>query len=208
MARELRRHKLTLALINCPPPNYTDPDAPRGFAAVPGHAERFRSDFRRSLRYARTLGAERVHVMAGVAEGPEAGAVFADNLAWACAEAPEQLLTIEPLNGHDVPGYFLDDYDLALSVLDDVAAPNLSLQFDTYHAARLTGNVVALWEAVGPRVGHVQVGDHPGRHEPGSGEIDFGTFFAQLRRDGYAGWVSGEYVPAGRTAAGLGWRRG
>ena len=59
---------LTLALINCPPPNYTD--GPRGFAAIPGGQARFQHDFKRSLRYARALGAKHLHVMAGVAAGP------------------------------------------------------------------------------------------------------------------------------------------
>ena len=196
---------LTLALINCPPPNYTE--GPRGFAAIPGGQARFQHDFKRSLRYAKALGAQHLHLMAGVATGPEAKATYIDNLAWAARHAPTQSLTIEPINPHDMPGYFLNDYDLAAEVLDTVGARNLHLQFDAYHAHRITGDVTGTWGKMGQRVAHVQIAGHPGRHEPGTGDIDYKAFFARLDADHYAGWVGGEYNPKGRTEDGLGWRR-
>jgi hydroxypyruvate isomerase len=202
----LARTGLPLALINCPPPNYTG--GARGFAAVPESRDRFRSDFRRALRQAQVLKAEHLHIMAGVAEGSEAEAVYIENLAWACAEAPEQSLTIEPINPHDMPGYFLNDFDLAARVIGAVGADNLGLQFDAYHAHRITGDVAGTWDRHRALVRHVQVADHPGRHEPGSGEIDLAGFFARLDADGYAGWVSAEYTPAGDVDAGLGWLQG
>ncbi|GGO55145.1 hydroxypyruvate isomerase [Roseovarius pacificus] len=199
----LDRAGLPLILINTPPPNWTGGD--RGFAAIPGGEERFRHDFRRALRYAQVLGARHIHVMAGVAGGLEARDTFIRNLAWAAATAPEQPLTIEPINTHDMPGYFLDDFDLAAEVLDTVGAPNLALQFDAYHAHRITGDVMGTWAAHGHRAAHVQVAGYPGRHEPAGGEIDYPAFFARLDSDGYAGFVSGEYAPEGRTGDGIGW---
>ncbi|MCC5972772.1 MAG: TIM barrel protein [Rubellimicrobium sp.] len=193
----------TLVLINCPPPNYTGGTA--GFAAVPGDEARFRHDFRRAARYARALGARHLHIMAGVAEGPAALDTYVGNLRWAAAEAPRQSLTIEPINGHDMPGYFLQDYDLAMDVLRSVDAGNLRMQYDAYHAHRLTGDVGATWKKVRVRVAHVQVAGFPGRHEPAGGEIDFPAFFARLDDDGYAGWVSAEYFPRQTTTFGLGW---
>ncbi|PWG18648.1 hydroxypyruvate isomerase family protein [Salibaculum griseiflavum] len=205
LGRALSQSGLPLALINCPPPNYADPDGPRGFAAVPEQQERFRKAFQRSLRYMDVLGAERLHVMAGLAEGPEAAAVFADNLAWAADTAEGRQLTIEPINPHDMPGYFLDDFSVALALLDEVGAPNLGLQFDAYHAHRITGDVMNTWAMHGHRTAHVQVAGHPGRHEPMGGAIDYSGFFARLDKDGYQGWVSGEYNPRTRTEDGLGW---
>ncbi|MGI3169531.1 hydroxypyruvate isomerase family protein [Pseudooceanicola sp. C21-150M6] len=199
----LDQTKLKLALINCPPPNYTG--GARGFAAVPGGEERFRHDFRRALRYARSLKAEHLHIMAGVAEGPEAEACFVENLSWAAGEAGGFSLTIEPINPVDMPGYFLGSFDLAARVLDAVAAPNLALQFDAYHAHRITGDVAGTWARHGHRARHIQVADHPGRHHPGSGEIDFTGFFDALRAAGYDGWISGEYVPDGSPETGLDW---
>lgn len=200
----LAANALALVLINCPPPNYTD--GPRGFAAIPGGQARFQHDFKRALRYAKALGAKHLHLMAGVAAGPAAKATFIENLAWAAAVAPAQSLTIEPINPVDMPGYFLDDFDLAIDILDTVAAPNLHLQFDAYHAQRITGDVPGTWAKVAAHVAHVQIAGHPGRHEPGAGDIDYKAFFARLDADGYTGWVSGEYNPKGRTEDGLGWR--
>ncbi|PRX37120.1 hydroxypyruvate isomerase [Meinhardsimonia xiamenensis] len=203
LRRRLEATGLPLALINAPPPNYTG--GTPGFAALPGGEERFRHDFARVLRYAGALGPRHIHIMAGAAEGPEARAAFLRNLAWAAAEAPAQSLTIEPINPVDMPGYFLADFDLAAEIITEVGAPNLGLQFDAYHAHRITGDVLGTWERHRALVRHVQIADHPGRHEPGSGEIDFPAFFARLDADGYEGFVSAEYHPAGSTAEGLGW---
>lgn len=201
----LATHELPLALVNCPPPNYADPDGPRGFAAVPGQEGRFRSAFRRALRYARTLGAERIHIMSGVAAGAEAEACLIANLTHAVEQAGGLPLTIEPINAHDMPGYFLNDFDLAVRVLEAVNSDSLGLQFDVYHAHRITGDVLATWAAVKDRVTHVQFADVPGRGAPGTGQIDFPAIWAQLEADGYGGWVSAEYKPGGPTDGTLEW---
>jgi len=201
----LARAGVPLGLINCPPPNYAEPDGPRGFAAVPEEQERFKRAFRRTLRYAGALGAEHIHIMAGAASGDAARAVFVENLTWAANEAPKQSLTIEPINTHDMPGYFLDDFDLARSVLEEVGAPNLRLQFDAYHAARMGLDVLATWDRMKDIVAHVQVGGVPDRHEPSGGDFDYAAFFKRLDLDGYSGWVSGEYHPKGRTEDDLSW---
>uniref|UniRef100_UPI00404772C5 hydroxypyruvate isomerase family protein n=1 Tax=Yoonia sp. TaxID=2212373 RepID=UPI00404772C5 len=199
----LARNELPLALINCPPPNYTGGE--RGFAAVAG--ARFRHDFKRSLRYASALGAQHLHIMAGVAEGAGARACFVENLRWAVAQAPRQSLTIEPINQEDMPGYFLSDFDAACAIIKEVDAPNLRLQFDAYHAQKITGDVLGTWAKVADLVVHVQVGQTPDRTAPDQGDIDYKGFFARLKADRYKGWISGEYIPAGRTDLSLDWIR-
>ena len=194
---------LHLVLINAPPPNYTGGE--RGFAAIPDGQARFQNDIRRVLRYAGELRPEFIHIMAGVAQGPDAEAAFVENLKWAADAAPQQRFTIEPLNPVDQPGYFLNDYDLAAKVLDAVDRPNVGLQYDTYHAQMITGDALAVWRAFGHRAVHVQVGSAPGRHEPGAGPIDFDVIFETLDRNGYSGWVSAEYNPTGLTQSCLDW---
>lgn len=201
--RRLQIAGLPLVLINAPPPNYTG--GARGFAAVPGMEERFRRDFRRVMRYANRLRPGHVHLMAGVAEGAEAHATFVENLKWATAEAPQQSLTIEPLNAADMPGYFLNSYDLAAEIVADVGAPNLGLQYDSYHAQTITGDALATWRDFGHLARHVQIGDAPGRCEPGAGDIDFDALFSAIEGMGYSGWVSAEYNPTKRTEECLGW---
>lgn len=211
--RALIRSGLPLVLINCPPPNYTG--GARGFAAVAGAQDRFRHDFRRALRYANALRVQHLHIMSGEvaddrASRDQARAVMVDNLIWACAEAPRQSLTIEPINGQDMPGYFLDDYALAIGMISEVAAPNLGLQFDAYHAQRITGDALDAWERFGAGVRHIQIAGYPGRHEPlggpdESGDIDYPRFFDRLAADGYDGWISAEYIPLGEVEQGLNW---
>lgn len=203
MRDQLVWNDLAFVLMNCPPPNATG--GPQGFAAIPGLEDRFRRDFERTLRYAQVLKPRHIHIMAGAAEGPEAEACFTGNLRWAAARAPKQSLTVEPINRHDIPGYFLADYDTAARILDAVGAANLALQFDAYHAHRITGDVMGAWAAHGARAAHIQIAGFPGRNEPVGGQIDCPTFFARLDSDGYKGWVSGEYAPAGATEVGLGW---
>ena len=201
VVRELTIHDLKMVLINCPPPNYTGGEP--GWAAVPG--SRFQSDFKRALRYAQALKVTHLHIMAGDAEGDAARACFVDNLRWAADQAPDQSLTIEPLNPDDKPGYFLNDFGLALEVIAAVDRPNLRLQYDTYHAAKIHGDAAKVWDDVKDMVVHVQVGQAPVRTEPVGKGIDFKSLFATMKADGYNGWVSGEYHPAGRTEVGLAW---
>jgi len=203
MRARLVEHDLAFVLQNTPPPNWAGGD--RGFAAVPGSEARFRSDFDRCLRYAGVLKPQHIHVMAGRAQGAVARATYLRNLQWACARAPGTSLTIEPLNGGDMPGYFLNDFAQAAEILDEVGAPNLGLQFDAYHAQILTEDVAGAWEAYGYRAVHVQIAGVPGRHEPRGGAVDWPGFFAAVDRSGYAGWVSAEYNPAASTTEGLGW---
>ena len=103
------------------------------------------------LRYASVLKPQMLHIMSGVAEGPEAEACFIDNLKWAVDTAGDYPLTIEVINRNTMPGYFLHDYDQAARILDAVDSPTLGLQFDTFHAHEIT-DVTATWEAHGARV--------------------------------------------------------
>jgi hydroxypyruvate isomerase len=196
-------HGLPLALINAPPGDWAYGE--RGFAAVPGAESRFRDSFLRAMDYASKLAVDRVHVMSGVAKGPVAEEVFLANMAWATAQAPEQALTLEPLNPTDMPGYFLNDYDQAARLIDDLAAPNLGLQFDLWHAARLHGDAGRVWQRHAARVNHIQIAGFPDRTEPGGGGFDLRGFLGALDTAGYTGWVAAEYRPRARTAAGLGW---
>lgn len=207
-AKDIRRQLiatgLPLVLINCPPPNYTG--GPRGFAAMPDRIDRFQTDFRRACRFAQELGAQRMHVMAGDGSGQAAADTFIDNLIWAAENAGGLPLTIEPLNPVAMPGYFLNDYDLAAQVLAAVNRPDVGLQFDTYHAEVIHDDVMAQWDRHSARVTHVQIGSAPDRSEPDTPL--FPRFFERLAADGYDGWISAEYHPRTETAQGLGWFTG
>jgi hydroxypyruvate isomerase len=110
---------------------------------------------------------------------------------------------INPVNA---PGYCVADFDLAATLLA-ATDPRVGLQFDVYHAAMLGLDPAQAFMRHLPRIRHVQFADSPGRHEPGTGSLDFGGIFRTIRGSGYAGWVGAEYHPAGITTAGLGWMR-
>lgn len=201
--RALLRGGLEMVLINAPPPNYTG--GTRGFAAVAGDEARFAYDMRRALRYAEALRVPMLHVMSGKAEGAQARAVMIANLKVACAAARGVTLTIEPLCPEAQPGYFLNNYALAADIIAQVGAPNLKLQFDSFHAQMIHGDAVATYKTHHDIIAHVQLGDTPARGVPGSGDVDFAALFDTLRAHDYNGWISGEYTPGGATEATLGW---
>lgn len=194
---------LPLVLINTPPGSWAAGD--RGFAAVPGEEQRFRDGFLRAAEFAARLKVGRIHVMAGVAKGPQANQTYLENLAWATAQAPDLLLTLEPLNPDDMPGYFLNDFDQAGRIIDDLALANVGIQFDLWHAARIHGDAGAVWRRHSKRVNHIQIAGFPSRNEPGGGGFDLTGLCSELDQNGYTGWVAAEYRPARATVHGLGW---
>ncbi|MEP7058421.1 MAG: TIM barrel protein, partial [Caldimonas sp.] len=112
---------------------------------------------------------------------------------------------IEPINAYDIPGYYLNRTAQALSVMDEVGASNLLLQYDIYHAQRSEGELAATMQKHLARIGHMQLADNPGRNEPGSGEINYTFLFEHIDRIGYTGYIGCEYKPAALTESGLGW---
>ncbi|WP_372574928.1 hydroxypyruvate isomerase family protein [Ruegeria jejuensis] len=202
--RGLLASGLELILINAPPPNYTG--GTPGYAAIPGGEERFRSDMRRTLRFAGEIKPGLIHVMAGYDPGPGAFETYVQNLQWLADQAPAQRFTIEPLNPVAQPGYFLNDYHLASDILTAVGRDNVGLQYDSYHAQMIHGDAAGIWERFGAGVFHAQIGAAPDRSEPAPGPIDFPALFAAMDASGYAGWVSAEYTPSHpNTLDTLGW---
>ena len=194
---------LPLVLHNLPPGDWAAGE--RGLAALPGREGEFQDSVGRALDYAQQLGVRQLHCLAGVG-GDRATYVANLRFAAAALKARGLRLLIEPLNHVDVPGYFLTGSAQALAIIDDVGADNLFLQYDVYHMQRMEGELAATLRAQLHRIGHIQVADNPGRHEPGTGEINYAYLFALLDTLGYAGWVGCEYIPQGDTVAGLAWR--
>ncbi len=115
------------------------------------------------------------------------------------------LLVLEPVNTRDVPGFLVNRTRQALAIIDEVGSDNLKLQFDIYHAQVMEGDLTPSIAANLDRIGHLQLADNPGRHEPGTGEINFSYLFDRIDALGYDGWIGCEYRPRASTEAGLGW---
>lgn len=201
---------LKAVLHNLPAGDWEGGD--RGIACDPARVAEFRAGVARGVAYATTLGVPQLNCLAGKAPDGADDALlrhtFVDNLRFAAAALHQAglRLLVEPINRYDIPGFYLQRTAQALSVLDEVGAPNAFVQYDIYHAQRTEGELAATLAQHLARIGHIQIADNPGRHEPGSGEINYRFLFQHLDRIGYQGWVGAEYRPASTTEAGLGWR--
>ncbi len=198
-------------LFNLPPGDWAAGE--RGVACHPDRTAEFRDGVARGVAYARVLRVPQVHCMAGkVPQGISTDVLrktFVANLRYAadeCRKADLKVL-VEPINGYDIPGYYLNSSAQALSILDEVGADNAFLQYDIYHMQRIEGELAATMAKHLPRIAHMQLADNPGRNEPGTGEINYPFLFAHIDRIGYQGWIGCEYKPATTTQAGLGWLR-
>jgi len=211
LRQKLDENGLTQVLFNLPPGNWEAGD--RGLACDPARRDEFRAGVDQAQRYAQVLGVHQLNCLAGLAQSIEPVQAW-DTLVGNLAYAAEQLakhnlrLLIEPINSRvDVPGYLVDTLEKALRVLREVNHPNLKIQFDLYHMQIMQGDLIRSIERHLPDIGHIQFADNPGRHEPGTGEINFSTIFRRLDELGYDGWVSAEYRPSTRTEESLVWLR-
>jgi len=178
-----------------------------GLSALPGRAVEARAAIDEAVAYATAIGARMVHVMAGVAQGPEADATFRANLAHACAQAALQGITIliEPLNRYDAPGYFLHTTAQARAIIAALDLPNLKLMFDCYHVQLTEGDLSHRLRDLMPIIGHIQFASVPDRGAPDQGEIAYGNVFRTIRALGYCAPLGAEYKPCGPTGPTRGW---
>jgi hydroxypyruvate isomerase len=212
IAARLQMHGLQWVLFNGPPGDSSRGE--RGIASLPGREREFDAGLDTIAAYLEASDCRRVHVMAGLLpEGADRRAhlqCFVSSLVRAAdrlAELDAQVM-IEPINTRvDVPGYLLDGTALALECMDAAARPNIRLQYDVYHMQIMEGDLMRSIERLLPQIGHIQIADNPGRHEPGSGEIHFPRLLEHIDRLGYDGHIGCEYLPAGDTLAGLSWAR-
>lgn len=206
-AERLREHGLTLALFNTP----IAPDAGRlGLAAIPGAQAQFRQAFDRARALAEATGCRRVHCMAGATAALDAAdcrQVLLQNLehALTLAERDGLTLTLEPLNHIDVPDYFYHLPDEAVSILQHFQSPRLRLQFDYYHCARESLDLVQAVGDAAPWIGHVQIAGAPVRCEPDLAANGWLDAVAALPAHGYDSWLACEYKPRTTASEGLTW---
>ena len=202
---------LTPVLHNLPAGDWAAGE--RGIACHPDRVAEFEAGVGQAIEYATALGCRKLNCLAGRipagVESRHATDTFIRNLRFAAPRLADEgiLLLIEPVNTFDVERFLVSGSGQALDIIDAAACGNLSLQYDVYHMHRMHEDVGAAIDGALPRIGHIQIADNPGRHEPGTGEIDFRSLFGLLEARGYSGWIGCEYLPLGATDAGLGWRQ-
>ncbi len=212
IADALKDNQLQQVLFNMPAGDFDAGE--RGIAALPGREDEFLNNVNQAIEYAKTLNCPRLHAMAGlVPEGADKTqhmTVYLNNLEQAaklCSKANIDLL-IEPINPINIPHYFLNDFGMAMDVIDvlEKRGVDVKLQFDFFHCQRIHADIPAWLLRCAHKVAHFQIAGTPDRHEPNIGdlpekEIQQAIVDNQLE----SLFIGCEYVPAGVTEQGLAW---
>ncbi|MBI5301808.1 MAG: hydroxypyruvate isomerase [Chloroflexi bacterium] len=209
LTRALEKNALTQVLFNLPAGNWGAGE--RGIAALPDRIAEFQQSVARALEVARVLKVKQLNCLVGKRDEKipreDQTRVMIENLRYAAHALGEQgiLLVIEMLNPFDVPNFMLASPRAAFEAQDAVASPNLKIQYDVYHAQRAEGELANTFQKNLARIAHVQIADNPGRHQPGTGEINYRYLFNFMDQVGYTGYVGLEYIPDGTTEQSLNW---
>lgn len=179
----------------------------------------FLSELRQSISNATRLGCSRLTILSDRVDSrgipiPSARSLTADEKfgsifdglkqAVALAEAANMTLLLEPLNTRiDHPGYTLSHSAQAFEIVRRIGSPHLKVLYDVYHMQIMEGDLIATLTANLSEIGHIHVADVPGRHEPGTGEINYVNIARMLRTSGYAGGIGLECFPQDRSEAAI-----
>lgn len=167
----------------------------------PAQRPQFLSDITRSAALAFDLSCANLIVTSGPAlpdvprEVQQATMIETLKQAAETAADADVVLVLEPLNLFDHPGTYLTSSDEGFAIVRAVNSPHVKLCFDCYHQQISEGNLTQRIVDNLDLIGHIHVADVPGRHEPGTGEINYEHIFGVLREQGYKGYVGLEYIP-------------
>ncbi|MDK2821648.1 MAG: hydroxypyruvate isomerase [Clostridia bacterium] len=205
----VKRLGLNITLFNLPAGNWGAGD--RGIAADPSRIDEFRKGVATARQWAQRLGCQRLNCLVGLRlpeyTEEEQWKVVQENLAYAAEQLAKDniMLLMEPLNTYDVPGFLISTTQQAEKLLNLVGAPNLRIQYDVYHMQRMEGELIGTLKQLGNKVGHIQIADNPGRHQPGTGEINYKYVLESIDSMGYKGYIGLEYIPHPNTETSLKW---
>jgi len=209
LAEQLERHGLAQVLHNLPAGDWAGGE--RGIAVLPDRVGEFQEGVGRAIDYATALGCQQLNCLAGITpEGVDPDKVretLLGNLRFAAEklEAAGIRLLVEAVNTRDIPGFYVCGTEQTLDLITATGSDNIALQYDIYHMQIMEGDLAPTIERHLGRIAHLQLADNPGRHEPGSGEINYPFLFDFIDRLGYRGWIGCEYKPRAGTREGLGW---
>ena len=179
-----------------------------GFA-VPQQTDAFREQFVAHIQAAKQLECPKVILLSGnrvdgLREEVQRQTSI-DNLKWAAEKAANERIdiVIEPIDLLENPAIFLASVTDGFEIVRAVNCPNVKVLYDFYHEQRSFGNLIEKLEKNIDWVGLVHVADVPGRHEPDTGEIDYGSIYRKLAALKYEHWVAMEYYPTGEPVATL-----
>lgn len=191
------------------------PGGDRGLVSWPRQARRFSDNIDIAVGIAERTGCAALNALYGNrvddVDQQHQDELATDNLVRA-AEAAARIgavVLVEALNSYESPRYPLTSSDSVLEVLDRVeragGVRNVAFLADLYHLGRMGEDLAAVVRSHAHRIGHVQIADAPGRHQPGTGELDLDGALSVLQDVGYTGYVGLEYTPSGPSADSFDW---
>ena len=208
IVERLERNNLKHVIINSPS---ADPDTGRlNISLRADRVDLYKERTAQAAEYAAGLGCIGVNIGCGEIDDidpNEARSTLISNMRHAAEELGKVgvVALVEAINTRDRPGFFINTTKQALDAIAEVDHPNLAILYDFYHMQIMEGDLSATLERIVGRIGHIQFADPPGRHEPGTGEVNFRHLFGTLDRIGYDGWVGAEYNPSRPTEETLTW---
>ena len=171
-----------------------------GFAD-PAGGEAFLTALKELIPAAKRLGCKQIILLSGKrVEGDAAGSQHAAAIE-ALKRAADVLsnaglvAVIEPIDRIENPPIYLDGVTEAFEIVQAVGSPNVKVLYDVYHEQREFGNLIEKFEKNIGQVGLIHIADVPGRHEPGTGEIDYPNIYRKLAQLNYKGVIAMEFYP-------------
>ena len=206
---KLDQNGLTQVLFDFPAGNWDDGD--RGIGSIPERSGEFQDGVGIAVEYAKTLGCERLTVLAGKggagSDPVDMQETLIENLKFAAraVRGTNIIVLLEAINTIDIPGYSVFSTHQSRDAVEAADSPSLKIQYDIYHMQIMEGDVTRTINANFDSIHHYQLADNPGRHEPGTGELNYDFLLSHLDAKGYDGWIGCEYIPTTGTVEGLGW---
>lgn len=183
----------------------------KGFAAWPGRHREFRESVETGLDYAGASGARFIQVQSGITPTGYGSDVIWDtylmNLVWTCEKALrfDVEVLIEPIGPATLENYFMSRMPLAVDAIRTLKQVNLKMLYDVFHGRCAGEDPATVLREHADIIGHIQIADFPGRHEPGTGNTSFEEIFSVLLEVSWAGFVGCEYKPSSTTESCLEW---
>jgi hydroxypyruvate isomerase len=209
LAAACRKAGMPMILINLPAGDLVRGEI--GVACLPDRRAEFSDGVGQAAAYARELGCDRVNCLVG-RRPPDlahdvAWSTLIDNLRLAADRLARHgiCLLIEPLNRHDHRDFMLAGFAEADALIAAVNHPNTALQYDAYHMRAQGEDWLGELSNRIDMIGHIQFSDYPGRHEPGTGDMDMNALLKTIETSAYSGWTGAEYRPRGATLDSLQW---
>lgn len=206
---QMHKAGLELVLFDLPVDDWDS--GGRGCATDPNAVETFRKGLETAINYAEILHPKYLTCLVGKKltniSYSEQWNILVNNLQYVCDRLSSLGidLLVETFNIYDHPDFYLTRVTDAIALVGDVNRKNFKIQIDVYHMQIMEGNLTATIRQHIDHIGHIQIGDVPDRHQPGTGEINFDFLLREIDLLGYQRYIGLEYVPLGDTKVALSW---